>query len=58
MIVDKKCLGVKCLNYPNILFSANNKKPQKFLMNYCGFVFLLLIGNNTDDGIDSALHGF
>lgn len=57
MIVDKKCLGVKCLNYPNILFSANNKKPQKFLLNFCGFL-LLLIGNNADDGIDSAFHGF
>ena len=22
------------------------------------FIFLLLIGNNTDDGIDSAFHGF
>ena len=41
MIVDKKCLGVKCLNYPNILFSANKKKPQKFLVNFCGFVFTL-----------------
>ena len=34
------------------------EKPQKFLVNFCGFVFLLLIGNNTDDGIDSAFHGF
>ena len=57
MIVDKKCLGVKCLNYPNILFCANNKKPQKFLLNFCGFL-LLLIGNNADDGINSAFHGF
>ena len=57
MIVDKKCLGVKCLNYPNILFSANNKKPQKFLV-ISVVSFLFLIGNNTDDGIDSAFHGF
>ncbi len=38
---ESQCLGVKCLNYPNILFYANHKKPQKFLVNFCGFVFNL-----------------
>lgn len=54
---ESQCLGVKCLNYPNILFYANHKKPQKFLV-ISVVSFLILIGNNADDGIDSAFHGF
>ena len=40
-----------------ILLVLQTTKPQKSFVNFCGFL-LLLIGNNADDGIDSAFHGF
>lgn len=46
-------LGLKS----TILPVLQTTKPQKFLLNFCGFL-LLLIGNNADDGINSAFHGF
>ena len=34
------------------------EKTTEILRELLWFLFLLLIGNNADDGIDSALHGF
>ena len=34
------------------------EKTTEILRELLWFLFLLLIGNNADDGIDSAFHGF
>ena len=69
MIVDKKCLWASCLHPLNVLLSANyngevtlllykSQKTTEIPLELLWFRFLLLIGNNADDSIDSTFHGF
>lgn len=41
-----------------ILLGLQTTKTTEIPRELLWFLFLLLIGNNADDGIDSALHGF